>query len=94
MGVGFNLFDEEKKGVGIEGSSELPYVLILVKLWHGYWKTQLKIINKKLDEDNEKLLGIWNGRYRNVCRFSRNAFLNNIGCLVSDPNFGLAGSMM
>ena len=64
--------------MGIEGSSELPYVLMLIKLWPGYWKTQLKMINKKLDEDNEKLLGIWNRWYRNVCWFPSNGFWKNI----------------
>ena len=28
-------------------------------------------------------------RYQNSCQFSSNEFWNNIGCLVSDPTFGL-----
>ena len=35
------------------------------------------------------MLGKVNIRYRNVCRFSRSEFWKNIGCLVSDPTFGL-----
>ena len=31
-GVGFNLSDEYKKGVGREGSSKFTYLLILIKL--------------------------------------------------------------
>ena len=71
-GFDFNLSDEDKKGVGREGSSEFLYLLILIKLWPGNWKTQLKSINKKVDEENGKAFGKGNGRYRKVCLFSSN----------------------
>ena len=50
QGFGFNLFDEDKKGVGIEGSSEFPYLLISIKLCTGDWKTRLKRVDQKVDE--------------------------------------------
>ena len=32
-GFDLNIFDEDEKGVGIEGYSEFPYLLMLIKLW-------------------------------------------------------------
>ena len=93
-GVGFNLVDEDEKGVGRKGPSEFPYLLMLIKPRPGYWKTQLKRINLKVDEDNGKAMGIGNGRYQKVRRFSSNKFWKNIGCLVSTPSFGLGGSRL
>ena len=91
-GVGFNIFDEYEEGVVIEGSSEFPYLLILIKLWTGDWMTQLNIMNQKVDEDNGKSLGKVNVRYRKVRRFSGNTFWKNIGCLVLAPTFSIGGS--
>ena len=47
---GFDLknFDKEKKGAGREGSSKFPYLLILINLWPGDWKTQLNSMNHKV----------------------------------------------
>ena len=45
----------------------------------------------KMYEYNGKALGMVNGRYRKVWRFSSNEFGKNIGCVVSAPNFGLGG---
>ena len=67
----FNIFDEDKKGVGREGYSEFPYVLILIKLWARDWKTKLKRMNQKVDKENGKSTGIINVRYRKVCQVSR-----------------------
>ena len=53
-GFDFNLFDKDEKGVGREGSSEFTYLLMVIKLWPGNWKTQLNIMNQKVDEDNGK----------------------------------------
>ena len=39
LGFDFNVFDEYEEGVVREGSSEFPYLLMLVKLWPGYWMT-------------------------------------------------------
>ena len=36
-GFDFNIFDEDEKGVEREGSSEFPYLLMLIKLWPRYW---------------------------------------------------------
>ena len=47
-GFDFNLFDEYEEGVVREGSSEFPYLLMLIKLWPGNWKTQLKRMNRKV----------------------------------------------
>ena len=71
-GFDFNFFDEDEEGVFGEGSSEFSYLLMLIKLCPGNWKTQLKRMNQKVDEENEKSLGKDNVWYRNVCRFSRN----------------------
>ena len=62
-GFDFNVFGKDKKRVGREGSSAFPYVLMLVNIWPGYWKTQLKMINQKVDKDNGKAMGIGNGCY-------------------------------
>ena len=71
-GIWFKFFDEDEEGVVREGYSEFPYLLILIKLCPGNWKTQLKRMNQKVDEENGKSLGKDNVWYRNVCRFSRN----------------------
>ena len=94
QGFGFYFWDEGQEGVVREGSSEFPYLLILIKLWPGNFKTQLKRINYKVDEDNGKVLGKGNVRYRKIRRFSSNDFWKNIGCLISAPTFGLGGSRL
>ena len=71
-GLDFNLFGIEEKGVGREGSIQFPYWLMLIKIWPGYWKTQLKRMNQRVDEYNGEAIGIGNGRYQKVCRFSSN----------------------
>ena len=65
-----------------------------IKIWPGNWKTQLKRMNQKVDEENGKALEKSNVRYRKVCRVFSNEFWKNIGCLVSAPNFGLGGSRL
>ena len=64
---------------------------MLVKLWNGSWKTQLKRMNQNVDEENWKALVKGNVRYQKVRQFSSNEFWKNIGCLVSDPTFVLGG---
>ena len=64
---------------------------MLINLWTGDWKTQFNMMNMKVDEDDEKTALIGNGRYQKFRLFSRNEFWKNIGCLVSDPTFGLGG---
>ena len=93
-GIDFKLFDEDEKGVGREGSSEFPYLLMLIKLWPGDCKTQMERIDLNLNEDNGKATGTGNRQYQKVHRFLSNKFWKNIGCLVSAPTFGLRGSMM
>ena len=51
-------------------------------------------MNHKVDEENGKALNKGNVRYQMFCLFSSNEFWKNIGCLVSDPTFGLGGSML
>ena len=64
---------------------------MLIKLWPGYWISQLKRINQKVDEENGKSFNKGDVRYQKVCRFSSNEFWKNSGCLVSAPTFGLGG---
>ena len=45
QGFDFNYFDEEDNGVGREGYSEFPYLLMLIKIWPGNGKNQLNIKN-------------------------------------------------
>ena len=52
-GFDFNIFDEDEEGVVREGCSEL-YLLMLIKLWPGYWISQLKRMNRKVDGENGK----------------------------------------
>ena len=54
----------------------------------------MKRMNKKVDEENGKFLNKDHLRYQNVCSFSSNEFWKNIGCLISEPTFGLGGSRM
>ena len=52
-------------------------------------KNQLENKNMKVNEDNGKSMGILHGWFCKVWRFSSNKLGKNIGCLVSDLNFGL-----
>ena len=90
-GFDFNFFGKDEQGVGREGLSAYPYLLMLTKLWPGDWYNKSERMNIMVDEDNGKAVGMVNGRYRKVRRFSRNEFWENIGCLVSAPTFGLGG---
>ena len=47
---------------------ELPYLLMLVKLWHGYLKEQIYRINKNLDKDNGRGGNQDNGRFQKLWR--------------------------
>ena len=72
QGFDFNVFDKDEEGVVREGSSEFPYLLMLIKLCPGVWMIQLKRINQKAEKDNRKALNKGNVWYRKVPRFSRN----------------------
>ena len=72
LGFDFNFFGKDEEGVFREGSSEFPYLIILIKLWPINWKTQLKRMNHNMDEENGELLGKGNVRYRKFRRFSSN----------------------
>ena len=65
-----------------------------INLWPGYWKTQLKRMNIKLDEINGKATGIGNVQYQKVLQFPSNELWKSIGCLVSDNTFGLGRSRL
>ena len=67
---------------------------MLIKIWPGFCISQLKRMNRKVDEDNGKSFNKGNVRYRKICRFSSNEFWKNIGCLVSDPTFGIGGAIL
>ena len=67
---------------------------MLINIWPGDFISQLKRMNRKADEDDGKALNKGNVRYQNVCRFSRDEFWKNTGCLVSSPTFGLGGSRL
>ena len=90
----FNFFSEDEEGVVREGSREFPYLLMLINIWPGYWKTRLKRMKQKVDEENGKALVKVNVRYRKIRQFSSNEFCKNIGCLVLDPTFGIGGSRL
>ena len=57
-GFDFNFFDEDEEGVVIEGFSKYPYLLMLTKLWHGYWNNKMERMNKNMYEDNGKAVVI------------------------------------
>ena len=65
---------------------------MLIRIWPGYWISNLNGMNQKADEENGKALNRGNVRYQKVCCFSSNEFWKNIGCLVSAPTFGLGES--
>ena len=89
QGFDFNLFDEESEGCVGEYVKELPYLLMIMKLWSGDWEEHLHRMNTKVDEDNGRGGTQENGRLRKLQRFSRNELWNNIRCLLSAPTFGL-----
>ena len=62
-GFDFTVFDEDEEGVVREGSSEFPYLLMLIKIWPDYWMNQLKRANWGVDEENVKALNKGNVRY-------------------------------
>ena len=41
QGFDFNLFDEDREGCVGGDVKELPYFLMLIKLWPGYWEEKL-----------------------------------------------------
>ena len=51
-GFDFNLFNEYREGCVGDNEKELPYLLVLMKLWPGDWEEQLERMNKKVDEEN------------------------------------------
>ena len=69
-GFDFNIFDEVEEGVLREGSSEFPYLIILIKLWPGDWISQLNRMNRKVDEENGKALNKGNVRYQTFVGYS------------------------
>ena len=48
----FNLFDEEREGCVGDDVKELPYLLMLMRLWYGDWEEKPDQMNKKVYEDN------------------------------------------
>ena len=52
LGFDFNLFDEEREGYVGYDVKELPYLLMIMKLWTSYWEEELYHMNKKVDQDN------------------------------------------
>ena len=67
---------------------------MLKKLWPEDWNNQSERTSMKVEEENVKAVGMVNGQYLKVRRFSSNEFWKNIGCLVSDPTFGRGGSKL
>ena len=94
QGFDFNVFDKDGEEIVGERYSEFTNLLILIKLFPGYWISQLKRMNQKVDEENGKAFNKGNVRYRKFRRFSRKEFWENISCLVSAPTFGLGGSSL
>ena len=77
-----------------EGLSEYHYLLILMKIWRGYWKNQLENTDIKVDEEDGKFVGMVNGRASTFLWFPCNEFWENVGCLVSYPTFVLGGTSL
>ena len=48
-------------------------------------------MNLKVDEEKDKASVMVNRRAQKFRRFSSNEFWKNIGCLISDPTFGIGG---
>ena len=53
---------------------ELPYLLMLMKLWPVDWEEHLDRMNKKVDEENGRGGTQENGRFWKLRRFLRNEF--------------------
>ena len=53
-GFDLNVSDKDEEGVVRGGSSEFPYLLMLIELRPGDCMTQLKRMNQKVDKDNGK----------------------------------------
>ena len=73
-GFDFNLFNEERKGCVGDDVKELPYLLMIMQLWPGYWEEQLDRTNKKADEDNGKGKTQENRQFWKLRRFSSKKF--------------------
>ena len=73
-GFDLNIFDEDEEGVVREGSSEFPYLIMIMKIWPGGWISQLKRTNQKVDEYKWKAFSKGNVRYRKVHQLSRFSF--------------------
>ena len=54
QGFDLNVSDKDEEGVVRGGSSEFPYLLMLIELRPGDCMTQLKRMNQKVDKDNGK----------------------------------------
>ena len=94
QGFDFNLFDGEREGGVGDGLKDLPYLLMLMKLWPDDWEEQFDRTNKKLDDENGRWGTQENGRFWKLQRFSRNELWKNIGCLLLAPNYRLGVSRL
>ena len=70
-GIDLNLFDEEREECVGGKVKDLTYLLILMKLWPGYWEDNIDRINNKVDEENEGGGTQENGLFQKLWRFSR-----------------------
>ena len=50
QGFYFNIFEENEEGLVRKVFSWYPYLLMLMKLWPGYFNNQLERVDIKLDE--------------------------------------------
>ena len=73
---------------------ECPYLLMLMKLWNGYWENHIDQMHKNFDEDNERGGTQENRKFWKLWWFSRNGLWKNSGCLLSEPTFGLGSLIM
>ena len=65
-----------------------------MNLWPEDWKNQLKRISMKVDEENDKAVGMVNGRALKVRKFSIIDFWNIIICFTSSSTFVIGGLRM
>ena len=70
-GFDFNLFGKDREGCVGDEVKQLPYLLMIMKLWPSYWEQQLHQMSKKVDQDTGRGGTQENGRFWKLRRFSR-----------------------
>ena len=90
-GFDFNLFDEDRDRCVGEDMKEFTYLLMIIKLWPGYWEEHLDQMDNKVDEYNGRGRTQENGQFRNLWQFQGKNYGGTLGGLFQHPPLALGG---